>query len=110
MRICEAHSLDKTLSKQLGGGEIEAISLAVEIQADLLLCDDDKARKAATQRKIHVTGTLGVIQMAAENGFVDLRLSIEKLKKTTFRISDEVVIAMLRRTISYDPSKSNDKR
>lgn len=50
----------KTALKELrlGAGEREAIALAVELKADVLLVDDRKAREEARKRGLSVTGTL----------------------------------------------------
>src|SRR5437870_12404747 len=50
------HTPDSTL--KLGLGEREAITLAQELQADLILLDDGNARRAAQARGLRVTGTL----------------------------------------------------
>src|SRR5690349_13926285 len=42
----------------LHAGEAAAISLAVELHADVLLIDEALGRKAATSRRVRVTGTV----------------------------------------------------
>lgn len=54
--IQAASAIDVTI--QLGAGESEAISLAQEIQADLVLIDDRKARRVAIERGLRVAGTI----------------------------------------------------
>jgi predicted nucleic acid-binding protein len=49
-------------------GETSAISLAIDLHADLLLIDEIPGRKAAVARRIHVTGTIGIVERAAEQG------------------------------------------
>ena len=48
----------------LDGGEQEAILLAQELHADLVLLDDREARKAAIRRALRVMGTIGVLEQA----------------------------------------------
>src|ERR1700761_2278777 len=51
----------------LGVGEREAIALAQELTADVLLVDDEAARREAAGRHIPVQGTLGILDLAAEH-------------------------------------------
>jgi len=81
----------------LGPGEAEAISLARELQADILLIDERKGVAAARQYGLFVTGTLGVLEIAAERGLIALPVAIAALRQTTFRVSDELLTAMLQR-------------
>ncbi len=62
----ETQRLPKT--EFLGRGEAEAIKLAKEINADLLLTDDRKARAAATTLGINSVGLLGVAVQADRLG------------------------------------------
>src|SRR5688500_9472156 len=52
----------------LESGEQEAIILAQELHADILLVDDGKARDVAIQRGLRVMGTVGVLEQAAIRG------------------------------------------
>ena len=81
----------------LGAGEREAITLAEELHADRLILDDHAARRVATQRKLTVIGTLGVLVEAAERGMVDFPDAIARLQQTTFYVSPEVVEPLLQR-------------
>jgi len=66
----------------LGRGEAEAIKLAQEIDADLLLTDDRKARTAATDLGIKSSGVLGLIVHAKKLGRLSsVRDAIEVLEK-----------------------------
>jgi predicted nucleic acid-binding protein len=68
----------------LDDGEAAAISLALELKADLLLIDETKGRKAATERHIRLTGTLGVVQRASKSGFVKLEDAFQRLRGLVF--------------------------
>ena len=82
----------------LGLGEREAIALAEEVGADVLLVDDEAARIEAGRRLIPVQGTLGVLDLAAEHGLLsDLPDAIERLKKTNFRGSGNLLDFFLER-------------
>jgi predicted nucleic acid-binding protein len=54
----------------LGRGEAEAITLAKESDADLLLTDDLKARAVAASLNIKFTGLLGLLIRANQRGHV----------------------------------------
>jgi len=80
--IRSAKQIDTTLPDALGAGEREAISLALELHADVLLIDEWAGRKEAEARGIPAAGTLAVLLNAAVRGDVDLLSSIEALKKS----------------------------
>jgi len=52
------------LREKLNPGEAEAIVLAIERQADLLLADERRVRRSATAAGLTVTGLLGVVALA----------------------------------------------
>lgn len=86
------------LSKEVDLGEAEAIALALELKADLLLVDDSDGRTAAMRHGIPIMGLLGVLIRAKEKGLVE-RISgwIEELRlNTSFRMSDELVLRVLK--------------
>jgi predicted nucleic acid-binding protein len=81
--------------RQLGPGEREAIVLAESVDDGLVLLDERKARGIARQRGLAVTGTLGVLDLAAARGLVDLADAFERLAKTNFRGSPRVLRSLL---------------
>ena len=93
--IRSASAIDETLV--LGRGEVEAICLAQEIHADEILLDERRARKAAQERGLIVTGTLGVLEAAAKRHLLHLPEVIEKLEHTNFRIDPALVQEALKR-------------
>jgi len=80
-----------------GLGEREAISLAVELHADLLLADDKRARRAAQTHGLSVTGTLGILDAAATKRLIDLPAAVAKLRQTTFHVSEDLLEVLLNR-------------
>jgi predicted nucleic acid-binding protein len=52
----------------LGPGEREAISLALEVKADFVLIDETLGRKVAVKNNVAVKGTLGILEEAASRG------------------------------------------
>ena len=85
------HCATLAVVSDLGAGENEAITLALELHAGLLLMDDRRGVKAARVRGIDVTGTLGVLARAGQLGIIDLREAFERLKRTTFRYHQEIM-------------------
>jgi len=58
------------LNSVLGLGESEAIALAKEIKADLIVLDDDKARKAAISVGLRISGLLAFLVQSKEKGII----------------------------------------
>lgn len=75
----------------LDPGEREAIQLAQEQKADMLLIDEQKGRTEASKRGLTVTGTLGVLIAAGEFRLIDPRKAVQRLfTETTFRSTSEL--------------------
>ena len=72
-------------------GEAEAISLALELNADLLLADDRKARRIARERGLTVTGAIGVLELASARNLLNLEDAFERIRRTDFRVADRVL-------------------
>ncbi len=78
-------------------GEAEAIALALEANADLLLVDDRDARNLAKKLGLEVMGTLGVIALAKYNGLIlEAKPIIDELVEKGFWISKRILEEFLR--------------
>ena len=84
-----------TLSTGIHKGEAAAIALAAAMHADLLLIDDRRGIRAAKQQGLRVTGTLGLLDLAAARGLVDFAGAIRKLEGTSFRRPEALLQALL---------------
>jgi uncharacterized protein len=67
-----ASPLSQALSQHLGPGESAAITLAVELKADLVLLDDRDARASASGLGLRVGGVCGVLLRAKSAGEIPL--------------------------------------
>ncbi|MDJ0728979.1 MAG: DUF3368 domain-containing protein [Crocosphaera sp.] len=85
---------DSDLDK-LDKGEREAIILAEEIKANLLIVDDKLARTMATQRGLKVIGLLGILLNAARNNLIDLPTKVNQLQETSFFVSPKLLQSIL---------------
>jgi len=81
----------------LGAGEREAILLAEQVGADLLITDDAVARRTASARGVRSTGTLGVLKDARMHGFVPAVVPlILELRRRGQWFSEELIQEVLR--------------
>jgi len=84
-----ASAPDAALS-ELDAGERDAILLALEAGIDTLLMDEIEGRREAMRRHLHVTGTVAVLETAAQRGLIDFRAALERLEQTSFRLSGKI--------------------
>jgi predicted nucleic acid-binding protein len=71
----------RLLAADLDPGEAAAIALALELSADLILLDERDGRSAAERAGLRVTGVLGVLLRAKNDGQVPLiKPEIEALR------------------------------
>jgi predicted nucleic acid-binding protein len=76
---------------RLNVGETEAIALAAEMHADVLLIDEQAGRQDAVRRGLKVAGTLSVLDEADQAGFVNFDGAAASLRQTSFRVSQAVL-------------------
>jgi predicted nucleic acid-binding protein len=80
---------------KLDEGERAAIALALAVKAELVLMDDREG--VGIGRGLAVTGTLGVLDLAARRGLIDLAAAFERLKATIFYYRQGLLEALLAR-------------
>lgn len=88
-------SPDPALARTLDRGEAAAIPLAERLGATLL-CDDAAGRAEARRRGIVVIGTLGVLRVAKDRGFLErVRPVIETMRKAGMYVSEPLLREIL---------------
>jgi predicted nucleic acid-binding protein len=75
---------DDRTGPKLDRGERAVIGLALAIKADLVLMDDQAGVTVARRQGLAATGTLGMLDVAARRGLVDLAAAFDRLKPTSF--------------------------
>lgn len=80
----------------LDQGEAETLALAIEQDARLVIIDEIKGRRFAHRLGLPLTGTMGVLLLAKENGLVNkIAPLIDQLQESGFYITPELVSMVL---------------
>ena len=88
--------------KYLHIGEVEAIAIAKDIKADLIILDDRKARKFAEKEGLKVAGLPVLLIMAKKKGIIEkVKPIIDDLKRHNFFIGEDIYIEILKLSMSY---------
>ena len=80
-----APQIEDPILTGLDRGERAAIHWAITLGGNLVLMDDRAGVVAAKRKGLLVTGTLGVLDLAAERNLVDIRAALRRLTATNFR-------------------------
>ena len=88
----------KLLLREVDRGEAEAIALAVQTQAEMLLLDERKARSVAAYLDIHVAGLLDVLQAAKQYHLIAAIQPVldDLVARANFRLSRKLYQRTLR--------------
>lgn len=96
-RQVQNRSLVQALRQELDAGEAEAIALAVEVKADLLLMDERLGRETAQHLGLRVTGVIGMLVEAKRKGVLpEVKSLLDALRdKAGFRVSERLYARVL---------------
>ncbi len=97
LKIYSVISIGDITLERLHSGEREAILLAEELEADLIILDEKAARQIARERGLNLTGLLGILEIAATRQLIDLSAVLGRLQQTTFRASPRLLRAIVER-------------
>ena len=89
----------KSLSEWLDAGEAEAIALAKELKADLLLIDEKLGKQFAEAEHITCKGVVGILIEAKLKGLIPLikPLLDDLVNNLKFRLSDKIYMLALQK-------------
>jgi len=84
--------LVQLLEQKLDDGESEAIALALEVGADLVLLDERDARDTAESLGLDILGVIGILIWAKKKGLIlSLQDELDQLRNVAkFRFNDEL--------------------
>jgi predicted nucleic acid-binding protein len=92
----------------LGAGEREALALAEELHFDLVLIDENKGRQIARVLGLWVTGTSGVLNIAAERRLIDLPSALTQLQATDFYVTQGLIDTLLAQDAAWKRAQFPD--
>jgi len=101
LAIMAPHSSDDPRLSALDSGEREALALALELRADLVLIDERDARAVAELCGLTVAGTMRVLASAANLNLVDLEEAFGRLRCTSFRVHPYLMEQLLQQNASH---------
>lgn len=81
--------------EKLDLGEREAILLAEQLKADLVILDDKAARRIAVARGLKIIGLLGILKAASRFGLLDLATTFEQLQDVGFWVAPNLLERLL---------------
>jgi predicted nucleic acid-binding protein len=85
------------LRTEVDRGEAEAIALAADVRADLLLLDERYARQLAVSMGFEIIGVAGVLGLAKARGFlIEVRPVLDQLRELNFHLGTALYEQTLR--------------
>jgi predicted nucleic acid-binding protein len=84
LKVLPVTTSDDPAFQSLDEGEKSALTLGMDLGADLILIDDRKGAAAGRRKGFEITGTLGLLTRAAQRGLLDLAGALARLKTRIF--------------------------
>lgn len=85
------------LLSELDRGEAEAIALAQELRADLVIIDEQMARKHARRLGLKLSGTVGILLEAKNRGYIVMvKPLLNQLVQGGIRLGEDVITEALK--------------
>ncbi len=108
--MLDAVGNDAQARSNLDPGERAPLALGITRKADLILIDERRGCAAVT-KGFDVTGTRGILDLAAKRKRIDLRRAIERQKRTNFRYRNEIIESLTsrRRSDHRTPPRNQEK-
>ena len=92
----QGRSLD-ALGENMGRGERAAIALARELDAELVVLDDEQGRKEARRHGLSITGSIGILIEAKERDVIaSMRRELDRLVEEGLWIDEQLYDRVLR--------------
>ena len=108
LRIVPYTASSTLVSADLDPGERDAILLALHLKADLLIIDEREGVEEAHRLGLAVTGTIGVLDQAAERGLINLQSAVASLRETNFRVAPSLLDQLLANDQLRNTGRSSD--
>lgn len=99
----ERTALRREFVTELDAGEAAALALAIESDAELVLIDEREGRAVARRHGLAVTGVVGILLKAANEGALDIENALSELRDAGFWIGED----LYRRAVESVTDESN---
>ena len=95
--VKDAKTVESFRAEKLDAGESEAITLALELGAELLLIDEQLGRKMAVREGLNITGLMGVLLEAKNRDLITkVKPVVDALMvQARFRVSSQLYAEVL---------------
>jgi predicted nucleic acid-binding protein len=97
LTLASAPPVEDADLRGVDAGERAVIALAMSMRPDFVLIDDRAGVAVARARGLEVTGTLGLLDRAAQAGMLDLGAALTALKSTNFHAQQRLFDILLAR-------------